>query len=255
LPLELNRTDKKPVPLKAGLKKGRFASIFWAMFAEQDALQPRRRWLSATVVLVALNILAYALQKTVLLKVLNPEYVELSLWGIVHGYFWQLVSYQFMHASLTHLLLNCWGLFVFGRAVEWAVGKSRFLMVYFLSGIFGGLLQVMACFLWPHYFSPWMGTVGASAGLFGIMACFTMLFPEQQLIMLLFFVIPLKLRARSLLALLLVLTGLGISYPRTFLGGNVAHFAHLGGMLTGLFFTRFFFLRNVHLPEPVGDPS
>src|SRR5262249_34530431 len=151
----------------------------------------------------------------------------------VHGYFWQLLTFQFMHASPMHLILNCWGLFVFGRAVESAVGKQRFLLVYFLSGIFGGLLQVMSSFLWPQYFDPRIGTVGASAGLFGVIASFTMLFPDQPLFMLLFFVIPLKMRARSLLTLLLVLTGLGISYPRSFLGGNVAHFAHLGGMLTG----------------------
>jgi len=128
-------------------------------------------------------------------------------------------------------------------------------MLYFLSGIFGGLLQVMASFLWPHYFYPGEGTVGASAGLFGVMASFTMLFPEEELIMLFFFIIPAKMRARTLLSLLLAITGLGISYPRSFLGGHVAHFAHLGGMLTGLAFSRFYFLRCLHLPEPVSDPS
>ena len=126
-------------------------------------------------------------------------------------------------------------------------------MVYFLSGIFGGLLQTMACFLWPHYF--YGGMVGASAGLFGIVASFTMLFPEQPLLMLLFFVIPVKMRAKSLLAFLLVATGLGISYPRSFLGGNVAHFAHLGGILTGLAFSRFYFLRSLRLPHPASEPS
>jgi membrane associated rhomboid family serine protease len=217
-----------------------------------DDLRPRPRWrLSVTVVLIALNIVAFGFQYTLLRKAVDLDYLVLSLPGIEHGYFWQLLSYQFMHANPLHLILNCWGLFVFGRPVEWAVGKARFLMVYFLGGIFGGLLQVMACFLWPNYF--YGGMVGASAGLFGIIASFSMLFPEQQLLMLLFFVIPLKLRAKSLLALLLLTTGLGISFPRSILGGNIAHFAHLGGILTGLAFSRFYFLRSLRLTHPVGD--
>jgi membrane associated rhomboid family serine protease len=217
------------------------------MFNQTEGAQKPRWRLSITVVLVVLNIVAYVFQETVLPHLLDEKYVELSLWGMVHGYFWQLLSYQFMHANWPHLLLNCWGLFVFGRAVEWAVGKTRFLTVYFLSGVFGGLLQVMACFLWPAYYQG--GTVGASAGLFGIIATFAMLFPEEPLLMLLFFVIPAKMRAQTLLAFLLVMTGLGISYPRSFLGGNVAHFAHLGGILTGLAFSRFYFLKHVRLPE------
>src|SRR5581483_8236808 len=148
------------------VEKKEFCPYFSAMITDDEDLEPRAQWrVSATVVLVALNIVAYASQSTVLPNLLDLRYVELSLPGILHGYFWQLLSYQFMHANLPHLLLNCWGLFVFGRAVEWAVGKPRFLMVYFLSGIFGGLLQVMACFLWPNYF--YGETVGASAGLFG----------------------------------------------------------------------------------------
>jgi len=203
------------------------------------------------MLLVVLNVIAYVFQITVLPKLIDLRYLELSLPGIWHGFYWQLLTYQFMHGGWLHLIVNCWGLFVFGRAVEWAVGKSRFLVVYFLSGVLGGLLQVLACFLWPHYY--YGGTVGASAGLFGIIASFTMLFPEQPLLMLLFFVFPVKMRAQTLLAFLLVTTGAGISFPRSFLGGNVAHFAHLGGILTGLAFSRFYFLKHVQLPHSAGD--
>ncbi|HWC60942.1 MAG TPA: rhomboid family intramembrane serine protease [Verrucomicrobiae bacterium] len=219
-------------------------------------MQPRRRWrLSATVALVALNVIAFCLQFTVLRKVNYLEYLALSRWGLLHGYFWQLLSYQFLHGGLAHIALNCWALFVFGRAVEWTVGKTRFLVVYFSSGIIGGLLQVMACVLWPHYFNG--ATVGASAGVFGIVACFAMLFPRQPLIMLLFFVLPIKMRAQSLLAVMLIMTGLGIAFPKSLLavvlGGNVAHFAHLGGMLTGLAFSRFYFLPRLRMSHPEMD--
>jgi membrane associated rhomboid family serine protease len=217
------------------------------MLPDRDYTQPpirKWRW-SATIVLILLNIVAFCFPYTLLPKLIDPVYFALSLPGLQHGYVWQLLTYQFMHGGLAHLLLNCWALFVFGRGVEWAVGKPRFLILYFSGGIIGGLFQVLAALLWPDYFGG--ASVGASAGIFGVVASFAMLFPDQRLVMLLFFVIPINMRAKSLLWFVLVLTALGISFPHSglarLLGGNVAHFAHLGGILTGLAFSRFYFLR------------
>ena len=221
------------------------------MLSERDHVQPPvRRWrLSATVVLVALNILAFLFQRKILPESLTERYLELSLAGLLHGYAWQLLSYQFLHGGWPHLLLNCWMLFLFGREVEWAVGKARFLRLYFSSGVIGGLFQMVASLLWPQYFGgPDSAVVGASASIFGVVAAFTMLFPEERFVMLLFFVIPINIRAKWLLWLVLLLTALGISFPNSKLalrlvGSHVAHFAHLGGILTGLAFTRFYFLK------------
>lgn len=212
--------------------------------------QPRRQWWhSVTIILIALNVVAFLIQTQILSDDLNEKYLELSKEGLLDGYVWQLLSYQFMHGGWMHLLLNCWGLFVFGRGVEWAVGKPRFLLLYFTSGIIGGLFQVAAGLLWPQYFSG--STVGASAGVMGVIAVFAMLFPNQRLVLLLFYVIPINLRAKTLIWLLLLLTALGIAFPlaswRFLLGGNVAHFGHLGGILTGLAFARFYF----RAPPPI----
>src|SRR5262249_50196725 len=163
------------------------------------------------------------------------------------GYFWQLLTYQFMHGGWLHLALNCWGLFVFGRGVERTVGKTRFLVLYFCSGIIGGLFQMGTALLWPHVFGG--ATVGASAGVYGVVAAFAMLFPDQRLVMLLFYVIPINMRAQSLLWVILVITALGIISPGL-IGGNVAHFAHLGGILTGMAFSRFYFQRFVPPMQP-----
>ena len=226
------------------------------MFPEyRDSQQPVRRWtLSATIVLVVVNIVAFIFQRKVLSPSFTEQYLELSLGGFLHGYVWQLLSYQFLHGSWPHVLLNCWALFVFGRGTEWAMGKVRFLILYFTSGIIGGLFQVMASFLWPYYFDG--TTVGASAGVMGIIAAFGMLFPDQQLIMLLFYVIPIKMRAQSLIGIILVITGLGIAFHNSkvalLLGGNVAHFAHLGGILTGLAFIRFYFEKKLQPPPMAG---
>jgi len=226
------------------------------MLSERDYHQtPARKWrLSATIVLIALNVLAFLIQTNVLSQAINENYLELSPDGLLHGYVWQLLSYQFMHGGWLHLILNCWGLFVFGRGVEWVVGKPRFLLLYFMSGIIGGLFQVLAGVLWPQYFSG--STVGASAGVMGVVATFAMLFPEQRLVLLLLYVIPINLRAKSLIWLILLITAVGISFPlaswRFLLGGNVAHFGHLGGILTGLAFSRFYFLKTHAPPKPGG---
>jgi membrane associated rhomboid family serine protease len=237
---------------KGPVEKRRIPHYCPPMLSERDYMQqPGRKWqLSATIVLIALNVVAFLLQTKILEPGFNEAYLELSPDGLQRGYVWQLLTYQFMHGGWMHLLLNCWALFVFGRAVELAVGKWRFLALYFTSGIVGGLFQVMAGLLWPQYFSG--STVGASAGVMGVVATFAMLFPQQQLVMLLFYVIPIKLRAKSLLWFILLLTALGISFPlaswRFLLGGNVAHFGHFGGILTGLAFSSFYFHKILRPP-------
>ena len=193
------------------------------------------RW-SATVVLLVVNAVAFILQLTVLPHVIHESYLALSLEGLRRGYVWQLLSFQFLHAGWLHLILNCWALYMFGRDVEWTLGKARFITLYFSSGVVGGLFQEFVALIWPHYFGS--AVVGASAGIFGVVSAFAMLFPERPLMLLILFVIPLKMRAKYLLLINLLLTALGLSFPKSFFGGNVAHAAHLGGILTGLAFIR-----------------
>lgn len=193
------------------------------------------RW-SATVVLLVVNAVAFILQLTVLPHVIHESYLALSLEGLRRGYVWQLLTFQFLHAGWLHLILNCWALYMFGRDVEWTLGKARFITLYFSSGVVGGLFQEFVALIWPHYFGS--AVVGASAGIFGVVSAFAMLFPERPLMLLILFVIPLKMRAKYLLLINLLLTALGLSFPKSFFGGNVAHAAHLGGILTGLAFIR-----------------
>ena len=156
----------------------------------------------------------------------------LSVEGLRHGYVWQLLTYQFMHGGLLHLLLNCWVIYMFGREVESALGRKHFLALYFSSGVIGGLLQVLGAVLWPSHFGG--AVVGASAGAFGLIAAFSMLYPDRVLTLLLFFVLPISLRARTLLILSGLIAVFGIVFPTD----NVAHAAHLGGMLFGIFYVR-----------------
>jgi membrane associated rhomboid family serine protease len=191
---------------------------------------------SATMVLLVVNVVAFLLQITVLPGVVHEDYLALSLEGLRKGFVWQLITFQLLHGGWLHLLLNCWALYVFGREVEWALGRARFLMLYFSSGVGGGLFQALVALLWPHHFTG--AAVGASAGVLGVVAAFAMLYPDRSLTLLLFFIIPVSMQAKYLLWLSLLLAALGIAYPNSPFGGDVAHAAHLGGILTGLAFIR-----------------
>src|SRR3982751_5348178 len=100
------------------------------------------RW-SATVVLIIINIAIFFLQRP-LFQAVNPGYLVLSLEGLKHGYLWQLLTFQFLHAANPlHVVFNCLAIYFFGRPVEMALGRSRWLAIYFGSGIAGGLMQML----------------------------------------------------------------------------------------------------------------
>jgi membrane associated rhomboid family serine protease len=160
----------------------------------------------------------------------------LSVEGLQHGFVWQFLTYQFMHASIWHLLVNSWAIYFFGREMETVLGWKRFLALFLSSGVIGGIFQVLAAWVWPQFFGG--PVVGASAGAFGLVAAFAAFYPDRELFLLLFFVIPVRMRAKTLLIFLAVLAGAGVVFSESIFGGNVANAAHLGGMLTGFFYVR-----------------
>jgi membrane associated rhomboid family serine protease len=200
---------------------------------------------SATVVLLVVNVLAFILQNVLYRFSSFPVdgWFALSVGGLRHGFVWQLLTYQFMHGGLLHLLLNCWAIYVFGREVEETLGVKSFLTLYFSSGVIGGLFQGLAgVLLGGAYAAP---VVGASAGAFGLVAAYATLYPERPLMLLLFFIIPVSMRAKFLLLFSALLTVFGLVFPMD----NIAHAAHLGGMLTGLVFVRYAVHWHWHWPR------
>jgi len=197
----------------------------------------------ATITLLIISVAAFLVQLAVGATSHFPinRYFALSVEGLRHGFVWQLLTFQFMHGGILHMVLNCWGLYVFGREVEEVLGRRSFLTLYLSSGVIGGLVQVLAgtvlallgASAWGASFAA--PVVGASAGVFGLVAAFAVLYPERQLTMLLFFIIPVNMRAKFLLLFLALATVFVIAFPK----GNVAHLAHLGGMLTGIIFVRY----------------
>ena len=190
---------------------------------------------SATMALLVVNVVAFIIQSAVerFTTFRINDWFALSVDGLRHGFAWQLLTYQLMHGGWLHLLLNCWAIYVFGREVEETLGRISFLTLYFTSGVIGGLFQALAGVLLGGAFA--VPVVGASAGAFGLIAAFAVLYPERPLMMLLFFIIPVSMRAKFLLLFSGLLTLFGIVFPMD----NIAHAAHLGGMLTGIVFVRY----------------
>jgi len=143
---------------------------------------------------------------------------------------WTLLSYGFLHASVTHLLFNMFALWMFGADLERVWGARRLALGYFAGVAIGALAQV---FVVVAFGGPDVPVIGASAGVFAMLAGYALVFPNRT-VMLLIPPIPMPARLFVLLygALELVL---GVTGTAT----GVAHFAHLGGMAGGWIAHRF----------------
>ncbi len=231
----------------------------------EDYARPGRRVPAATLTLIALNVVIYCLVEWASRKTNYPvEQFALSREGLQHGRWWELITYQFLHAPLAdlpltwrtmlpghwpwHLLLNCWCIFVFGPPVEFSLGKRSFVQLYLASGVAGGLLQIGASVLSHHFGGP---VVGASAGAFGLVAAFSTLFPDARLLVLVLLVIPVRMKANTLLTIAIAITAAGLfvngMWPNLAIN-RIAHAAHLGGLIAGLVFLRWK-MRSLFVPE------
>ncbi len=176
----------------------------------------------------------------------------------------QIISHMFMHADFMHILFNMYALFIFGQALENVWGPKRFLIYYFVTGL-GALLlhesvlaiqyNSLAKMLSPEAVQTIINegssgeypnmimqslqallntpTMGASGAVFGVLLAFGILFPNTQL-MIIFPPIPIKAKYFVLIYGVLELV-LAFTQP----GSNIAHFAHLGGMLFGYLLIRY----------------
>lgn len=161
----------------------------------------------------------------------------------------QLITYMFMHGDFMHLFFNMFALYMFGRVLETVWGPKRFLTYYMVTGIGAGIIQQIVQYIYfetqlsmyqgvdfgmgavmpmAQYLNMWT-TVGASGAIYGILLAFAMTFPNERLFV---FPIPFPIKAKYFVLIFGAIELLSGLSPRP--GDNVAHFAHLGGMLFGL---------------------
>jgi membrane associated rhomboid family serine protease len=222
-------------------------------------MQPfTRRWPvvppPAWVILIAVNVGIFTAQK--LVDVSSDGWLEnwfgLSGFGVIKGFYWQFITYTFLHGGPMHLFANMIMLYFAGREVETLLGPRHFLSIYFGGGLLGGIAQ------WA-FSPPGDPVIGASACVCATLLAFTTILPEMELTCLLFFVIPIRLRAKTL-AMLIVGSSVAcvliawvdrMGEPSSLLApvqslfrpfsrsiGSIAHLAHLGGCLFGWFYVK-----------------
>lgn len=162
---------------------------------------------------------------------------------------YQLFTYMFVHGNFTHIFFNMFAVWMFGRIMEQVMGSQRFLFYYMVCGLGAGLVQEGAQYIefmyqglqaydtvnlgggltvpMETYLNRWT-TVGASGAVYGILLSFGMTFPEERMFII---PIPFPIKAKWFVigyAVIELMSALGNT------GDNVAHMAHLGGMLFGL---------------------
>ena len=144
----------------------------------------------------------------------------------------QIITHMFMHGDPTHLLFNMFALYIFGPPLEIFWGARRFLFYYLATGAGAFILQLLVTYIELEYslVSPNVVNVpmlGASGAIFGLLAGYGMLFPNN-LIHLLF--PPISLKAKYFV---LIYAGIELLMGLSPFNTGVAHFAHLGGALAG----------------------
>ncbi len=188
---------------------------------------------------------------------------------------WQLVTHMFMHGSLMHIFFNMWALWMFGKTLESVWGSKRFLVYYLATGLGAAFFHELVMYIQlapdisalkaaysvdrinakllseilrpgnPFYelaHALRIPTVGASGAVYGVLLAFGMLFPNTQLFII---PIPFPIKAKWLV--------IGFGALELFLGvtqssDNIAHFAHLGGMIFGFILIRYWnkFTKNFY---------
>jgi membrane associated rhomboid family serine protease len=195
--------------------------------------------------LMAWLTLCFAAQQVVVVHLGKPYdiYVALSDYGMKSGHFWELFTYQFLHLGVLHFLVNLCGLWFLGRPMETRLGTRKFIRLYWGAVLVGGLVQglvALAGYLLPESLDP-VGpflrgrfggpVVGASVGLCAVWTVFCLLEHDKKVRLL--FLLPVKTTyvwgATLAIAILLVIL------PTN---RDLAHLAHLTGLLTGLVLAR-----------------
>lgn len=144
---------------------------------------------------------------------MNPLYVTQK------GYIWQVVTYMFSHASISHILFNMLGLFFFGIQVERRMGSTEFLLFYFISGIGAGIFSLIIYLLSGSYM-VWL--LGASGAVFAVLLAFATFFPEARIFI--FGIFPVKAPY-----LVMGYAAIELFSQMTNVSSAVAHLTHLAG--------------------------
>jgi membrane associated rhomboid family serine protease len=150
---------------------------------------------------------------------------QLALWPLFTGYFqpWQLLTYAFLHGGFNHLFFNMFAVWMFGFPIEKMWGSKRYAEYFFICVLGAGLIQLLVQYISGGVYP----TIGASGAVFGLLLAYGVTWPNNKLI-LIFFPVPIKAKWFVLIyGVAELVFGVTGAMPQ------VAHYAHLGGLLFG----------------------
>lgn len=202
------------------------------------------------------------------------EYLGLRYYKSQEFHWYQLITYMFIHGNEVHLIFNMLSLWIFAPLLEMIWGTKRFMMYYFICGLGAAFTQ----YLFYYYsIAPYLDEfqdmhhkimeipyqdvrqellvqfnekldelysrmiiIGASGALYGLLAAYAVLFPNG--VFYVYFVIPIKSKW------FVLIFGLIELFTGVFIEDNIAHFAHLGGMIIGLIIVWIWKRKNPYHP-------
>jgi len=147
----------------------------------------------------------------------NPQPWQLSF------YPWQLITYGFLHGGFNHLFFNMFALWMFGLPIERMWGSRRFAEYYFICILGAGLVQLLVQYISGEHYP----TIGASGAVFGLLLAFGVTWPNAKMF-LIFFPVPIKAKW-----FVLIYGAAELVFGVTGAMPQVAHYAHLGGLIFG----------------------
>jgi membrane associated rhomboid family serine protease len=157
---------------------------------------------------------------------------ELRPLKVLQGWVWQLVTYSFLHAGVMHVLLNMLMLWMFGAQQEQDWGSKNFLEFYLFCVVGAALTTIAVAYSPIHGVSPGTPTIGASGGVYGVLAAFGLLYGDREIFM---FPLPFIMKAKYMVLIMVFLVVIATFQPSQ----GIANFAHLGGLLFGFLYVKF----------------
>ncbi|MEA3315911.1 MAG: rhomboid family intramembrane serine protease [Campylobacterota bacterium] len=128
---------------------------------------------SMTNILIFITLLIYAIQNNIQY---GDIYLGLNIYFFENGFYYQLLSTMFAHGGIAHILMNMFVLYQFGNMIEMAIGKARFLSLYFI----GGILTSIGTLAYMYFTSNWANVVGASGAISVLLGWFALKDIEQR---------------------------------------------------------------------------
>jgi membrane associated rhomboid family serine protease len=171
------------------------------------------------------------------------QYFALIPAQVVHAFaIWQVVTYLFLHAGISHVLWNMLALWMFGAELERTWGTRRFVTFYLVCGAIAGLTVIVAAYLFGGTNVP---VVGSSGAIYGILVAYAVLFPNQTILF--GFLIPIKTKYFVLIigAVIFLQSYMALAAGQ----GAVEAIASLGGLAAG-----YLMLRGGRLQLRVSQP-